>query len=85
MKYLLKNAKIYENGAMHTADMLLDGAELFRFSSSSIEENTRVIENCVIENKIKNLEKQKQDAIDSENFIVAESLKNQIEKLRSSI
>lgn len=38
-----------------------------------------------IENKIKDLEKQKQEAVDSENFIVAESLKNQIEKLRSSI
>lgn len=37
-----------------------------------------------IENKIKDLEKQKQEAIDSENFIMAESLKNQIEKLRSS-
>lgn len=38
-----------------------------------------------IENKIKDLERQKQEAVDSENFIVAESLKNQIEKLRSSI
>lgn len=38
-----------------------------------------------IEDKIKDLEKQKQEAVDSENFIVAESLKNQIEKLRSSI
>ena len=48
MKYLLKNAKIYENGAMHTADMLLDGAELFRFSSSVSTENTDIIENCAI-------------------------------------
>ena len=38
-----------------------------------------------IENKIKDLEKQKQDAVDAENFIAAEALKNQIEKLRSSI
>lgn len=38
-----------------------------------------------IENKIKELEKQKQEAVDSEDFITAESLKNQIEKLRSSI
>lgn len=38
-----------------------------------------------IENKIKELEKQKLEAVESENFIVAESLKNQIEKLRSSI
>lgn len=37
-----------------------------------------------IENKIKDLERQKQEAVDSENFIAAESLKNQIEKLRSS-
>ena len=38
-----------------------------------------------IENKIKDLEQQKQEAVDSENFIAAEALKNQIEKLRSSI
>lgn len=38
-----------------------------------------------IENKIRDLEKQKQDAVEAEDFIVAESLKNQIEKLRSSI
>lgn len=38
-----------------------------------------------IETKIKELEKQKQEAVESEDFIVAESLKNQIEKLRSSI
>lgn len=38
-----------------------------------------------IEEKIKELEKQKQEAISSEDFIVAESLKNQIEKLRGSI
>lgn len=38
-----------------------------------------------IDNKIKELEKQKQEAVESEDFIVAESLKNQIEKLRSSI
>ena len=37
-----------------------------------------------IENKIKDLEKQKQEAVDSEDFIAAEALKNQIEKLRSS-
>lgn len=46
---------------------------------------TKRISKQKIENKIKDLEKQKQDAVDSENFIVAESLKNQIEKLRSSI
>ena len=46
MKYLLKNAKIYENGAMHIKDMLLDSAELSVFSP--ISENTVVIENCVI-------------------------------------
>ena len=46
MKYLLKNAKIYENGAMHTKDMLLDGAELFAFSAMT--EDTVIIENCVI-------------------------------------
>ena len=38
-----------------------------------------------MEDKIKELEKQKSEAIQAENFIVAESLKNQIEKLRSSI
>lgn len=38
-----------------------------------------------IENKIRDLEKQKQEAVEAEDFIVAESLKNQIEKLRSSI
>ena len=38
-----------------------------------------------IEEKIKDLERQKQEAVDSEDFIVAESLKNQIEKLRGSI
>lgn len=38
-----------------------------------------------IEDKIKELEKQKQEAVSSEDFIVAESLKNQIEKLRGSI
>ena len=37
-----------------------------------------------LDNKIKELEQQKQDAVDSENFILAESIKNQIEKLRSS-
>lgn len=47
MKYLLKNAKIYENGAMHTEDMLLDGAELFAFSSS-FATDIEIIENCVI-------------------------------------
>ena len=47
MKYLLKNAKIYENGAMNTKDMLLDGAELFAFSSSFLG-NAEIIENCVI-------------------------------------
>lgn len=47
MKYLLKNAKIYENGAMHTRDMLLDGAELFAFSSF-VDSEVEVIENCVI-------------------------------------
>ena len=46
---------------------------------------TKRISKQKIENKIKDLEKQKQEAVDSENFIVAESLKNQIEKLRSSI
>jgi len=46
MKYLLKNAKIYENGAMHIKDMLLDGAELFAFSAMT--EDTEIIENCVI-------------------------------------
>ncbi len=46
MKYLFKNAKIYENGAMHTKDMLLDGAELFAFSAMT--EDTEIIENCVI-------------------------------------
>ncbi len=45
MKYLLKNAKIYENGAMHTADMLLSGAELSRFVGSS---DAIAIENCII-------------------------------------
>jgi protein arginine kinase activator len=38
-----------------------------------------------IEEKIKELEKQKQEAVVAEDFIVAESLKNQIEKLRSTI
>lgn len=46
---------------------------------------TKRISKQKIENKIKDLEKQKQEAVDSENFIIAESLKNQIEKLRSSI
>ena len=46
MKYLLKNAKIYENGAMLTKDMLLDGADLFAFSAMT--EDTEIIENCVI-------------------------------------
>lgn len=46
MKYLLKNAKIYENGAMHTADMLLSGAALSRFSGSV--NDATVIENCII-------------------------------------
>jgi len=46
MKYLLKNAKIYENGAMHTADMLLSGAELSRFVGSSCD--AIAIENCII-------------------------------------
>ena len=47
MKYLLKNAKIYENGAMITKDMLLDGADLFAFSSS-VSHDIETIENCVI-------------------------------------
>ena len=38
-----------------------------------------------VEDRIKDLEKQKQEAVEAEDFIVAESLKNQIEKLRSSI
>lgn len=38
-----------------------------------------------IEDEIKELERQKQEAVDSENFIVAESIKNQIEKLRGSM
>ncbi|MBQ7333654.1 MAG: dihydroorotase [Clostridia bacterium] len=46
MKYLLKNAKIYENGAIHTRDMLLDGAALFAFSAMT--EDTEIIENCII-------------------------------------
>ena len=35
-----------------------------------------------LDEEIRELEKQKQQAVDEENFIVAESLKNQIEKLR---
>jgi len=46
---------------------------------------TKRISKQNIENKIRDLEKQKQEAVDSENFIIAESLKNQIDKLRSSI
>lgn len=38
-----------------------------------------------MDNKIKELERQKQEAVEAEYFILAESLKNQIEKLRSSI
>ena len=38
-----------------------------------------------MEDKIKDLERQKQEAVNAEDFIVAESLKNQIEKLRSSM
>ena len=38
-----------------------------------------------IEDKIIDLERQKQEAVEAEDFIVAESLKNQIEKLRSSM
>lgn len=38
-----------------------------------------------MDNKIKELERQKQEAVEAEDFILAESLKNQIEKLRSSI
>ena len=38
-----------------------------------------------IENDIRELERQKQEAVENENFIVAESIKNQIEKLRGSI
>lgn len=38
-----------------------------------------------IDNKIKELERQKQEAVELEDFIAAESLKNQIEKLRSSL
>lgn len=38
-----------------------------------------------IEEEIKNLESQKQKAVEEENFIVAESLKNQIEKLKGRL
>ena len=38
-----------------------------------------------LDNEIKELEKQKQNAVDSENFILAESIKNRIEKLRGSL
>lgn len=38
-----------------------------------------------LEEEIKQLEVQKQKAVEEENFIVAESLKNQIEKLRGRV
>ena len=37
------------------------------------------------EEEIKKLEQQKQKAVEEEDFIVAESLKNQIEKLRGRV
>ena len=38
-----------------------------------------------LEEEIKNLEQQKAKAVEEENFIVAESLKNQIEKLKGRL
>ncbi len=47
MTYILKNATVYENGAISKCDMLLSGAELSRFTGSSFSDFT-VIENCII-------------------------------------
>ncbi len=48
MKYLLKNAMVYKNGTFTMQDMLFDGAELSRFSSSFSENDLVVFNNCVI-------------------------------------